>query len=49
MCWRSVVAYRILIAVSYLLLHHEPYRAPGVPASDEQQQEQLLKVMRFLR
>jgi len=39
------VAHRILIAVYYMLLRHEPYRAPGAPAIDEQRQEQLLNRM----
>ena len=39
------VAHRILIAVYYILLRHEPYRAPGASVIDEQRQEQLLNRM----
>ncbi len=39
------VAHRILIAVYYMLLRHEPYRAPDAPTLDEQRKDQLLKRM----
>ncbi len=39
------VAHRILIAIYYMLLRHEPYRAPGAPTLDEQRKDQLLKRM----
>ncbi len=39
------VAHRILIAVSYMLLRHEPYRAPSGPTLDEHRKDQLLKRM----
>ncbi len=39
------VTHRMLIAVYYMLLRHEPYRAPGAPALDEQRQQQLLTRM----
>jgi transposase len=39
------VAHRILIAVYYILLRHEPYRAPGAPASDDQRKERLVNGM----
>ncbi len=39
------VAHRILIAVYYMLLRHEPYRAPGALAIDEPRQAQALNRM----
>ena len=39
------VAHRLLIAVYYILLRHEPYRAPGTPAIDEHRQGQVLSRM----
>jgi transposase len=39
------VAHRILIAVYYILLRHEPYRAPGAPVVDEQRKERLVNAM----
>ena len=39
------IAHRILIAVYYILLRHEPYRAPGALALDEQRQAQVLNRM----
>ncbi len=39
------VAHRILIAVYYILLRHEPYRAPGAPVEDEQRTERLVNRM----
>lgn len=39
------VAHRILIAVYYILLRHEPYRAPAAPLADEQRKERLVNGM----
>ena len=39
------VAHRILIAVYYILLRQEPYRAPGAPVEDEQRTERLVTRM----
>jgi len=39
------VAHRILIAVYYILLRHEPYRAPGTPVADGHRMEQLVNRM----
>ena len=39
------VAHRILIAVYYILLRQEPYRAPGGPASDAQRKERVVNGM----
>jgi transposase len=39
------VAHRLLIAVYYILLRHEPYRAPGASAMDEHRHEQVLNRM----
>ena len=39
------VAHRILIAVYYILLRQEPYRAPGAPARDDQRKERLVNGM----
>ena len=39
------VAHRILIAVYYILLRHEPYRAPGAPVGDAQRKERLVNGM----
>ena len=39
------VAHRILIAVYYILLRQEPYRAPGGPARDAQRNERLVSGM----
>ena len=39
------VAHRILIAVYYILLRHEPYRAPGAPIVDEQRKDRLVNGM----
>ena len=39
------VAHRLLIAVYYILLRHEPYRAPGASAMDDRRHEQVLNRM----
>ena len=39
------VAHRILIAIYYMLLRHEPYRAPSARTLDEHRKDQLLKRM----
>jgi transposase len=39
------VAHRIVTAVYYMLLHHEPYREPGAPPVDDQRKSRLLNHM----
>ena len=39
------IAHRILTAVYYILLHHEPYREPGMPEVDERRTQQLVQRM----
>ncbi len=39
------VAHRILITVYYILLRHEPYRAPGTSVADGHRMEQLVNRM----
>jgi transposase len=39
------IAHRILTAVYYILLHHEPYRKPGGPDVDDRRKEQLVRRM----
>ncbi len=39
------IAHRILTAVYYILLHHEPYREPGGPDVEDRRKQQLVRRM----